>query len=275
MSREFEVTSIGTTTIGVKITGLDPTYSAATRQCDWAVSTDESRWIIKKHDDSIAAYASEHASTITGLTPDTTYYLKAFITNIQGSDDVEVVYNGTVTTGWNLICLDETEGVIHVADTVKIGDFQPMIREIYRFAVEFEDSGRAIIALDPGRYESESVYIYITTSSSKEVDRYGQPTSNYARTSNSNSNDMRIQVEAGITYYIWMRLRNATTTAASHQFALYAKPPGEEPEPETEEGIYIYNGSRWVKATAYIYTSSSGWVKATPYIYSGNTWKKA
>ena len=52
-------------------------------------------------------------------------------------------------------------------------------------------------------------------------------------------------------------------------FAVY------EPEPETEEGIYIYNGSRWVKATAYIYTSSSGWVKATPYIYNGNTWKKA
>lgn len=41
--------------------------------------------------------------------------------------------------------------------------------------------------------------------------------------------------------------------------------------PSSDGGLYVFNGTQWVKATTYIW-DGSGWVQIKPCLYTGSSW---
>lgn len=82
---QISVVSTTSTSITVQLTGLDSSYSQSLRSCYWYIGSSSSPKASQGLQNKIS---SSPSVTLSGLSPDTSYTVKAVITNITGSSDV-------------------------------------------------------------------------------------------------------------------------------------------------------------------------------------------
>lgn len=161
---------------------------------------------------------------------------------------------------------------ITVTDEAFIQTFELNVQQLttYRFDLVFSRSTTVQI-YSVGSTQASDVRAYFSTIP-RAFDRVtGHPELYDAlwedtEAGNYNFNSGALAVEAGRTYYLWVRGVAADTTAHIWMNVAGGGSSG-------GKKVWIYAGNQWVQATPYVYTGGQ-WVQATPYVYTGGQWKE-
>lgn len=225
----LKATSTTSTSITVKIYGLDSTYTASDRKIAYYLDGE-----LIEYDIALEGGITNGGEyTFDNLSPETPYYIYAdiyqgssylnpnWIYQIGGLLDTGNVSASPIEVTTKAITWSLTTGSLSssmsssTSKTINIAQYK-----IYRYSVKFTNSGEATF-YTTGNLDTIG---YLTTSSSWSSSR-GEPTdtSKYDDDSGSGNNFKLVcSVTAGTTYYIWIRAYDGLETGS---IKLYVDPP--------------------------------------------------
>ena len=193
------------TTITVSVKGLDTSYGRNDRYIYWSVDG------VEKSPVSLSSGVSQSNSyTFTGLSPSTSYTIGARITYISGGTTYEK-YLETVSCSTANWASEQQSGLGTISST-KTTNWTLRKATIFYASVKFSQSGSVTIS-SSGSYDT---YGYLTTGAPAFDNSTGIPSNFVAENDDSNNNNQNFSithtVEAGVTYYIWVRGYSNTTS---------------------------------------------------------------
>lgn len=192
------------TTITVSVKGLDTSYGRNDRYIYWSIDG------VEKSPVSLSSGVSQSDSyTFTGLSPSTSYTIGARITYTSGGTTYEK-YLETVSCSTANWASEQQSGLGTISST-KTTNWTLRKATIFYASVKFSQSGSVTIS-SSGSYDT---YGYLTTGTPAFDNSTGIPSNFVAENDDFNNNQnfsITHTVEAGVTYYIWVRGYSNTTS---------------------------------------------------------------
>lgn len=192
------------TTITVSVKGLDTSYNRNDRYIYWSIDG------VEKSPVSLSSGVPQSNSyTFTGLSPSTSYTIGARITYTSGGTTYEK-YLETVSCSTANWASEQQSGLGTISST-KTTNWTLRKATIFYASVKFSQSGSVTIS-SSGSYDT---YGYLTTGTPAFDNSTGIPSNFVAENDDFNNNQnfsITYTVEAGVTYYIWVRGYSNTTS---------------------------------------------------------------
>lgn len=195
------------TTITVSVKGLDTSYGRNDRYIYWSIDG------VEKSPVSLSSGVSQSNSyTFTGLSPSTSYSIGARITYTSNGSTLskELEDISCSTANW----ASEQQSGLGTVYTTKTASWTLRKATIFYASVKFSQSGNVTIS-SSGSYDT---YGYLTTGTPSFDNSNGVP-NNYVAydddDGDSSNFSLTYAVEAGVTYYIWVRGYGTSTTVGA------------------------------------------------------------
>lgn len=195
------------TTITVSVKGLDTSYGRNDRYIYWSIDG------VEKSPVSLSSGVSQSDSyTFTGLSPSTSYTIGARITYTSNGSTLskELEDISCSTANW----ASEQQSGLGTVYTTKTASWTLRKATIFYASVKFSQSGNVTIS-SSGSYDT---YGYLTTGTPSFDNSNGVP-NNYVAYDDDDGDGSNFSityaVEAGVTYYIWVRGYSTSTTVGT------------------------------------------------------------
>ena len=195
------------TTITVSVKGLDTSYGRNDRYIYWSIGG------VEKSPVSLSSGVPQsNPYTFTGLSPSTNYTIGARITYTSGGTTYEK-YLETVSCSTANWASEQQSGLGTISST-KTTNWTLRKATIFYASVKFSQSGNVTIS-SSGSYDT---YGYLTTGTPSFNNSSGVP-SNYVANNDDDGDGSNFSlthaVEAGVTYYIWVRGYSTSTSVGT------------------------------------------------------------
>lgn len=195
------------TTITVSVKGLDTSYGRNDRYIYWSIDG------VEKSPVSLSSGVSQSNSyTFTGLSPYTSYTIGARITYTSGGTTYEK-YLETVSCSTANWASEQQSGLGTISST-KTTNWTLRKATIFYASVNFSQSGNVTIS-SSGSYDT---YGYLTTGTPSFNNSSGVPNNYVANNDDGGDSSnflLTYAVEAGVTYYIWVRGYSVSTSVGT------------------------------------------------------------